>query len=213
MPVVLFVLLALPADPPPVKEPKLRDELLGRMKEDQDARKAVVPFLAPGKPATAGDPKKPEEAAAVKRVAEVDAANREWMKGVIEKHGWPGKSLVGADGAHAAWLLVQHADPDRPFQKQCLELLKDAVKAGEADGKDLAYLTDRVLVGEGKKQVYGTQLTGKDGKLVPQPVEDEAEVDARRKAVGLQPLAEYVEAANKFYKQPEPKKEPPEKKQ
>jgi hypothetical protein len=57
---------------------------------------------------------------------------------VIEKHGWPGKSLVGADGAQAAWLLVQHADLDREFQRQCLPLLKEAAEKGEASKQNLA---------------------------------------------------------------------------
>ena len=73
---------------------------------------------------------------------------------------------------HDAWLLVQHADRDRPFQKQCLELLREAVAKKEASGKDLADLTDRVLVGEGKNQIYGTQFITKDGKTTAQPMED-----------------------------------------
>ncbi|MCP4246955.1 MAG: hypothetical protein GY778_07885, partial [bacterium] len=56
----------------------------------------------------------------------------------------------------------------------------------------LAYLTDRVLVQEGKPQRYGTQFFAKDGVFKLNPIEDEAYVDARRKEVGLGPLAEYV---------------------
>jgi hypothetical protein len=189
------------ADPPAqaAKEPKLRDELLARMKEEQEARFAAIKARAIGKKEPGkDDPKGGPGSAAWKKVEELDAANREWLKGVIAKHGWPGKSLVGEDGTHAVWLLVQHADNDRPFQKKCLELMKEAVKAGESPGSDLAYLTDRVLVGEGKDQLYGTQLTQKDGKLVPQPIEDAPQVDARRKAVGLPPLAEYLELATKI---------------
>ena len=95
-----------------------------------------------------------------------------------------------------AFLLVQHADADKEFQKKCLELLKEAVAKKQALPTDYAYLTDRVLVGEGKKQLYGTQLMPKDGKLVPQPIEDEANVDARRKELGLPPLADYLKMVN-----------------
>ena len=126
---------------------------------------------------------------------ETDRENLAWMREVVRRHGWPGKSLVGTDGANAAWLLVQHADHDRPFQKRCLVLLEEAVKKGEAAGEQLAYLTDRVRVGENKKQVYGTQLRLVDGKYRPQPIEDEANVDKRRKAVGLPPLAVYLRLA------------------
>jgi hypothetical protein len=123
------------------------------------------------------------------------------MQAIIKQHGWPGKSLVGTDGAHAAWLLVQHADHDRPFQKRCLGLLKVAVQKGEATGEQLAYLTDRVRVGEKKPQVCGTQLRWADGQLQPQPIEDEGNVDRRRKTVGLHPLADYLRVAEQALKQ------------
>jgi hypothetical protein len=123
------------------------------------------------------------------------------MKQIVKQFGWPGKSLVGADGAQAAWILVQHADHDRPFQTQCLELLKGAVKKGEATGDQLAYLTDRVRVGEKKKQVYGTQLHWVKGKLQPQPIEDEANVDKRRKEVGLSSLADYLKFTQQVLEQ------------
>ncbi len=40
-------------------------------------------------------------------VATVDADNLAWMKEVVVKVGWPGRSVVGEDGANAAWLLAQ----------------------------------------------------------------------------------------------------------
>jgi hypothetical protein len=68
-----------------------------------------------------------------------------------------GRSLVSVDGTQAAWLLIQHADHDPAFQRACLELLGHAVHAGEADATYHAYLTDRVLLAEGK-QLYRTQF-------------------------------------------------------
>src|SRR5262249_37440694 len=122
---------------------------------------------------------------------EIDRLNTNRLKEIIDKHGWPGQTLVGKDGAHAAWLLVQHADHDRPFQKRCLDLLTEAVRKGEAPGQDPAYITDRVRVGENKKQIYGTQFQQVDGKMEHFPIEDEANVDKRRREVGLTSLAEY----------------------
>lgn len=114
------------------------------------------------------------------------------MQAIVAAHGWPGRSLVGADGATAAWLLVQHADADRTLQGRCLALLEAAVAAGEAEPSELAYLTDRVRCGAGLPQLYGTQMREHEGRYAPQPIEDGANVDARRAAVGLGPLAEYV---------------------
>lgn len=171
---------------PPKRDEKLQKELLDRVREDQEARKELI--------------KNPsEDSPAARKVADIDRKNTARLKEIIEKHGWPGRSLVGEDGAHAAWLLVQHADRDREFQKRCLKLLEKAVKAGEASGVDLAYLTDRVLVAENKKQLYGTQFRVTDGKLEPSPIEDEANVDRRRKEVGLPSLAEYRKRMEEVY--------------
>lgn len=157
-----------------VIEPKLREELLERKEKDQEARKAS-PFDGA-------------------RCIKVDQENTARMKKIVEAHGWPGKSLVGTDGAFAAWLLVQHADADPEFQAYCLELMKDAYKSDEVRGVDLAYLTDRVLVNRGKKQLYGTQFwTPPLGKLQPRPIEDEAKLDERRVKMGLGPFREYKE--------------------
>ena len=71
--------------------------------------------------------------------------------------------MVGA-AADAAWLMAQHAIHDPEFQRECLGLLEAAVWQGEASPRNLAYLTDRVLVHEGRPQRYGTQfMHGHDG--------------------------------------------------
>jgi uncharacterized protein DUF6624 len=206
--VVLSLGTAAPgrADDAPSKGEKLRAELVERVEEDQKARRQLIDLQArqAGKDAEAA---KKEIEAVTKTMQEIDARNTAWMKEVVDRHGWPGKSLVGTDGAQKAWLLVQHADRDPAFQKRCLPLLAAAVKKGEATGAQLAYLTDRVRVGAGEKQVYGTQFHTADGKLQPQPIEDEANVDKRRKEVGLPSLAEYRKQMEKVYgRQPPAKK-------
>jgi len=155
-----------------IKEPALHDALLQRMKKDQGIRMAPHPDMA--------------------EWAKIDADNTAYMKTVIDKYGWPGNSMVGEDGALAAFLLVQHADLQSGFQKQCLPLLEAAVQAKEAAADHVALLTDRVLIAEGKPQRYGTQFRTVGGESVPFPIEDPENVDARRKAVGLEPLAEYA---------------------
>jgi hypothetical protein len=184
-----------------VKDEKLRQELQRRMEADQEARKPMFALMQKYKGVDPEEIKKKNELPEVKRMNEIDHENTERMKQIVKEFGWPGKSLVGTDGANAAWLLVQHADHDRAFQKQCLELLQDGVKKAEATGEQLAYLTDRVRLGERKKQVYGTQVQLVDGKFRPYPIENEAEVDKRRKDVGLSPLADYLKFTQSFFEQ------------
>jgi hypothetical protein len=134
----------------------------------------------------------------VERLREIDARNTEWMKGVISRHGWPSAGAVGENGAVNAWMLVQHADHDVAFQERCLELLRAAVAAGEADGRSLAYLEDRVAMHRGRPQRYGTQFrAARDGDgYEPYPLEDEARVDELRASVGLGSLSEYARQIN-----------------
>jgi len=148
----------------------LRAELLRRTVPDQEARWAHD----------------------YEAMRQADAANLPWIRQVITEHGWPGRSDVGDEGAQAAWLLVQHADADPAFQRECLGLLTAAVGQGEARRSQLALLTDRVLVAEGQPQEYGTQLRYRDGECVPFPVRDPDRVDERRAEMSLEPLADYV---------------------
>jgi hypothetical protein len=170
--------------------PALRQELLEMAARDQAMRQEMSGKYRPG------DRLDPAEAAAA---LAVDRDNTARMKEIIAEHGWPGVTLVGDDGANAAWLITQHADLDVPFQQQCLPLLAASVAAGEARPDNLAYLTDRVRVHTGQPQVYGTQLTIVGGELVPSPIEDEAHVDERRARVGLDSLADYVALARELY--------------
>ncbi len=133
------------------------------------------------------------------RVTELNVANVARLKQIIERYGWPGKKLVGSDGAHAAWLIatlsVGH-DPatvveDNAFLAQVLALMKRA--GNDVSKSDRAYLDDRVAAMNGQPQTYGTQWGCPDGELVPlTPVRDESGLDARRKAVGLRPLHEQL---------------------
>jgi hypothetical protein len=204
------------ADEAPAKLPELQKELQSRFKKDQDARLALVNFMAKnklgGSVAFANlEPNLRDEFEKLqKQVQAVDQEDLAWMKGIIAKHGWLGKSLVGKQGANAAWLLVQHADTDREFQDLCLKKMKE-MPLGEVQGQHIAYLTDRLLIGRGKKQLYGTQGKWENGKIIASPIEDEAHVDDRRKAIGLAPLAEYLKQLEKVYTQPELDKQPAKK--
>ncbi|MCI3150802.1 hypothetical protein ELQ39_03300 [Streptomyces sp. GB4-14] len=112
---------------------------------------------------------------------------------IMDQHGWPTAELVGEEAARAAWLIAQHADRQLGIQRRALRLMEQAVEAGKASPRDLAFLRDRTLVNEGRKQIYGTQIAGvRDGSPVPWPCEHPARVDALRAEVGIEPFADHV---------------------
>ncbi len=163
----LAIALLVQAEPHPVgvRLPAVRAALLEAKAEDQAVR---------------DESKRTDSEAARARFRASSKRSVELMRKIVTEHAWPGRSLVGHDGAMAAWVLAQHLDEEPALQRQCLGLLERAVADGEADAESLAYLTDRVLVNEGKPQRYGTQGNGGAG--------DASRVNANRKALGLGPL-------------------------
>jgi hypothetical protein len=211
--IVLLALTGASSDadapkPSSAKEPELRAELLRRVKADQDVRFKITDWMkqfgnAESPRAEALQAKlSPAQKAEYKSLADtalrIDKENTERLAAIVEQYGWPTVTLVGKDGANAAWLLVQHADENPKFQRKCLDLMTQAPRE-EVSQKDVAYLTDRVLLAEGKKQFYGTQFRLENGKCIARPLEDEANVDKRRATVGLPPLAEYFKQSEAFY--------------
>ncbi|MFI7345318.1 DUF6624 domain-containing protein [Streptomyces sp. NPDC049936] len=112
---------------------------------------------------------------------------------IMDEYGWPTAGLVGEEAARAAWLIAQHADRQLDVQRRALQLMQQAVSAGVASPRELAFLRDRTLVNEGRKQVYGTQIAGvKDGAPVAWPCEEPERMDEFRVEVGIEPFDEYV---------------------
>jgi hypothetical protein len=132
--------------------------------------------------------------------ASIDHKNTARMKEI----GWPTQSKVGVQASNMAWLLVQHADHEREFQKMCLNLMK-AQPQGEVVAANIAYLEDRVRVGEGRPQLYGTQFYGDEhGNFGPSPIEDIDNINQRREAVGLAAFEDYSAQMNKIYQERKP---------
>lgn len=124
--------------------------------------------------------------------AEIDKANTATLKELLKVHRWFTVSAFGKEADSNAWLLVQHADQDVPFQKQVLDILTTLYAAGETNPSNFAYLWDRVASNEGRKQRYGTQ--GKcvgAGSWEPNELEDPAKIEELRASVGLRSMAEY----------------------
>lgn len=164
---------------------RLQQKILRMARVDQELRKQGVKNI--------------QDRRLAKRIYNIDTKNTEEAKKVIKKYGWPIFDLVGKKASNAFWLLIQHADRDLKFQKKCLKLLEDATKNKQAHLKNLAYLTDRVLVAEGKKQRFGTQYMFKKNKCILKPVTDKKNLDKRRITNGLTTIKEQDKKMRKNY--------------
>ena len=178
--------------PPAISDPALQQELLSRVGRDQAVRDTFAAQLRSTGTLTPG---------LVAAMQAVDSANLAWLKPQIRNAGFPTAAQVGREGVQAAALLIQHADADPGFQAEVLPLLEAAYHAGGLAGQELAMLTDRVAKAQGRPQRYGTQTTITDGRVVFDPIDDSAGVDARRAAMGLPPLAEYKRILDSMYAQ------------
>ena len=163
----------------------LRQELLRMYEADQAAR-------------ARWNADKNDEAAGRAMIA-LDEKHTERLRAILKEHGFPGFCLAGRDGAQAAHVMLLHG-PSHELRKEVLPLVEAAVKKGELPAQAAATLTDKVLVGEGKPQLYGTHFGFVDGKLLMSPVSDPEGLEARRARVGLQPLKEYMEGLEKMYR-------------
>jgi hypothetical protein len=126
------------------------------------------------------------------RTMAVDCDDTAWLRGQLEEIGWFDIPTYGAQADKDAWLLVQHADRDREFQRDTLAYLQQ-LPTGQTDPTNLAYLWDRVASGEGRPQRYGTQgQCQPDGTWTPNDVEDFDRLDERRASLKLAPIAEHA---------------------
>ena len=164
--VVLATRLAEPEYPPDISA--LREQLHAMVKEDQDARLAF------------------DHA----RMQAADRKSRSEVLRIFDRHGWITYSLAGKEASNNFWLLVQHQTPE--IQRRMLSALKKAAKAGDASMSNYVYLYDRVQIGLGKPQRWGTQVTCENGRPVLSPVDDLTAVERRRKELYMMPIGDYL---------------------
>ena len=126
----------------------------------------------------------------------LNTKNVKRIQEIIDKYGWPKKSIVKGAAASAVFLVIQHANLE--IQKKYLPLMREAANNGEASWRSLALLIDRVNLGLGEKQIYGSQIDRdpKTGEYYVLPLEDPENVDKRRKEVGLGKLNDYTKHWN-----------------
>ena len=116
--------------------------------------------------------------------------NEEMLLKLLDKYGWPTASEVTEYAAAGAALIINHTTYE--LRSKYFPMLEEAFKKGEAQPLRYAKMRDRLLVEEGKKQLFGTQWKFENSERVPHPIEEPEYVDKRRAEIGLGPLKTYL---------------------
>lgn len=153
----------------------LRRVLLSLEEEDQEPRRAFGT--------------RANDTTYLRQLVALDQKTSAAMKGILDRFGLPTKSMVGAKGANALFLVVQHS---ATLQERVFELARRA-PPGEVPPSSLAMLEDRILTNSGRPQLHATQFAvSPEGYAKFAPVTDPRGLAARREQAGLPPLDVYV---------------------
>jgi len=120
---------------------------------------------------------------------------------LLKTNGWPTTASVDQDGVLAAFQILKSAGTFE-LQRDLLPVIVAVIKKDPIQKREFAGLYDRLRVGAGMKQLFGTQAVTMNGFLVLYPVEDPAKVDARRAEFGLAPLDMYIKSLERTYGKP-----------
>lgn len=134
----------------------------------------------------------PQMDSLMKLIQTHDSKNISRVTELLDKYGWLGPDDVGRKGNQALFLVIQHSDA--ATRKKFLPMMREAADRSKAAPSELALLEDRVLMDEGKRQLYGSQVkyNAEKGNFELYPIEDEPGVNERRAEVGLAPLEDYL---------------------
>lgn len=150
--------------------------------DDQEPRRILVDSIGFNSP---------ETAKYMEKIAALDTQNRIKVKAILDRYGWIEQSKIGEKAADGIFYVVQHAELD--FKEQYFPQLKKLAERGEAKKTSCAMLEDRILMMNGKKQIYGTQANNNlrpDKKFAIWPIENPQTVNELRKKAGFDTTVE-----------------------
>lgn len=116
-------------------------------------------------------------------ISDTDAANQQTLARLLSHCGWPG-TLDKKRAAFSAFLIIQHAPLE--YQLKYVEMVSTANGRGEIPNDKFVWLIDRMLVKQGKPQLYGSEFEYGSNKVAP--ILDPQNLNARRKKMGLAPM-------------------------
>jgi hypothetical protein len=127
-----------------------------------------------------------------KQFKENHVINEKKVKAILDTYGWPTQEMIGPRGNWTLCNVLQHSD--NTVRIQYLPLMRQAVKDKKLEARFLVRAADRIATEKGELQLYGGQM-----KYYPEtksfnvwPVYDPENIDQRRAAIGLEPIAQFL---------------------
>lgn len=160
-----------------------RKTLLDMQRADQAIRNAV-------EKARSANANPAETERLLVRLDSIDDANSRALDTFLSQHGWPGPDVIDYAGCSAIILLLTHANVD--VKTKHLHLAKAAAASNAIHPAQFATLQDKLSVFQNGYQVYGTQIYFQNGTATIFPIQDEANVNQRRKAFGMDSIESYL---------------------
>lgn len=125
---------------------------------------------------------------------EQDLSNISTVVGILRKCSEV--ENLSEEAKSSIWLLIQHAP--KKFREEFIEIFERWSNLGVLDKKQILMMKDRMLLDKGKAQIYGTQVVKnvKTGKMELYKVEDENNLNERRRLAGFEPIEDYLARFN-----------------
>ena len=111
---------------------------------------------------------------------------------ILEDNGWVMPDILARLGNSALCLILKYGDQNT--KEKFLLIMREAAEKGVVASEMLAVLEDRVALGQGKYQTYGSQIGSLEetGEYVVYPLKNPKTVNSRREMVGLEPIEDYI---------------------
>jgi len=122
-----------------------------------------------------------------------DSLNTSRIIELMDKMGYPGKSVVGDGHASTAFLVIQHADLE--IQEKYLPMISAAADKEEVPWRSVALLVDRVEMRNERPQIYGSQVSRhpKTNEFYFSEIQNPIQIDSIRATVGLGAIQGYAD--------------------
>lgn len=161
--IIIFLTAVVSCSVTQNQKTNLKNELSQILKSDQELRELFMPDLTL---------KRKKEILEYYKISETDFQKQGWKitetndsinlrktEKIIKRHGYPGKDLVGTKLTTAVWYVIQHSK--LPIIEKYFPLIIKANENGDLDKQHIAMMEDRMLMYQGKEQIYGTQGAGR----------------------------------------------------